>query len=345
MLVTSPANVRWLTGFTGSNGRVLVTSSSMLLLTDGRYEVQAADELARHGIDADLCITRTPHVELSGRMGMIETLALEAKHLSWLDAMDLDERLTSTRIVPLTESIDELRGPKDRGERARLAMAAGIADSAFASTVDRLLSPVALSRQPITERAFARLLEEAMFEQGADALSFETIVASGPNSARPHARPSDRIIEPGDFVVLDFGAAIEGYGSDMTRTVMAGGAPSHEQSAWYDAVADAQRAGVATVAADVEALAVDEACREVLRSEGMEGFLNHGTGHGIGLEIHEQPILSATSVGILRADLVVTVEPGAYREGFGGVRVEDSVIVTSSGCEPITLSPKGLVPA
>jgi Xaa-Pro aminopeptidase len=152
------------------------------------------------------------------------------------------------------------------------------------------------------------------------------------------------VIEAGDLVVIDFGAAVDGYGSDMTRTFVCGGQPTADQDSLYDAVRSAQAAGVAAVRAGAEQVSIDHACRSVLAANGLADAFIHGTGHGIGLEIHEQPILSARSVGILAADLVVTVEPGAYVPGRGGVRVEDSVLVTADGCDPITHFPKGLVP-
>ncbi len=196
----------------------------------------------------------------------------------------------------------------------------------------------------MSERHVALQLDTRMLELGADGISFDTIVAAGVNSSRPHHQPSGHVLTRGDLVVIDFGASIDGYGSDMTRTVVCGGRPTPEQDRIYHAVAASQAAGVAAVRDGVEQVAIDTACREVLDREGLGEAFVHGTGHGIGLEIHEQPILSRQSVGILRADLVVTVEPGAYLPGFGGVRVEDSVVVTSTGCVPITLCPKGLVP-
>ncbi len=337
LFVTKPVNVRWLTGFTGSNGSVLVKEHGLTLFTDGRYEEQASLEISAVGGAAEIVITRTTEAEAGPRIGTALT-GVESHHLT----LDGFETLASVAPEAQFENvgplIDQLRQQKDPSELARLRRAAKIADDALAEHERELLNG------GISEQALARSLEGAMYGLGADGLSFETIVASGPNSSRPHARPSGRVIEPGDLVVIDFGAAVDGYGSDMTRTFVCGGQPTPDQEELYGAVASAQAAGVAAVRAGADQASVDRACRYVLAANDLEDAFIHGTGHGIGLEIHEQPILSARSVGILAADLVVTVEPGAYVPGRGGVRIEDSVVVTADGCDPITHFPKGLVP-
>lgn len=337
LFITKPVNVRWLTGFTGSNGSVLVKEQGLTLFTDGRYEEQASLEMSAAGVVAEIVITRTTEAEAGPRIGTAAT-GVESHHLT-LDGFEaLATAAPEAQFGNVGPLIDHLRRQKDPGELARLRRAAKIADDALAEHEDELLNG------GVSEQALARSLEGAMYALGADGLSFETIVASGPNSSRPHARPSRRVIEPGDLVVVDFGAAIDGYGSDMTRTFVCGGQPTPDQEELYGAVASAQAAGVAAVRAGADQVSVDRACRSVLAANGLEEAFIHGTGHGIGLEIHEQPILSARSVGILAADLVVTVEPGAYVPGRGGVRVEDSVVVTADGCDPITHFPKGLVP-
>lgn len=338
VLVTKPSNIRWLTGFTGSNGVVLVTGADLVLVTDGRYRQQAADQLAGTGLDAVVEITSTEVGPILARhLGSRSRLGVESHHVTWHHRDQLAGWLAPIELLALDSPIEELRKIKDAGERSRLSRAAAIADAALAEASGLL------ERQP-NERQMARELENLMFELGADGLSFETIVASGPNSALPHARPTDRVISPGDLVVIDFGAAVDGYGSDMTRTFVVGGAPTREQQRLYDAVIEAQAAGVATVADGVEERSVDTACRSVLAGHGLVDAFVHGTGHAIGLEIHEQPILSARSVGILRSGFVVTVEPGVYLPGVGGVRIEDAVVVGDHGCHPITHSPKRVSP-
>ncbi len=344
--VTSPVDVRWLCGFTGSNGRLLVTGDNVVLFTDGRYGEQSAQELRSAGVSeqvevylgvtdvGDQLTARLGSTPNRGaRLGFDDSLSVREYQqlLGWLD----DEPITTDAIV------SRLRQVKDAGERARLERAASIADAALASMTEQLVPGV-------TERSFQLDLDRTMLDLGADALSFDTIVASGPNSALPHARPGARAFAEGDLVVIDFGASIDGYGSDMTRTFCIG-EPTADQQRLYDAVAQAQAAGVAAVADGVPELEIDTVCRQSLADHELfdqslaDAFI-HGTGHGIGLEIHEQPILSTRAVGILRAGLIITVEPGAYIPGFGGVRVEDSVVVTTGSAEPITHAPKGLVP-
>jgi len=340
-LVTKPVNVRWLSGFTGSNGALVVSPNEPLrLFTDGRYEEQAQLETAAAGVEVELTISRANDADIAAYLCAlgVEACSVESHHLSVDRSNQFAAAAPSVVFEPAGPVIDALRRPKDVGEIARLRRAADIADRALAQ------HEAAITAGGMTERAFALSLESAMFDLGADGLSFDTIVASGPNSTRPHARPSQRVLTPGDLVVIDFGASVDGYGSDMTRTLAVGADPTDDQQALYAAVEEAQAAGVAAVRAGVEQVTIDAACRSVLARHGLAEAFIHGTGHGIGLEIHEQPILSARSVGILPADLVVTVEPGAYVADRGGVRVEDSVVVTTDGCDPITHFPKGLVP-
>lgn len=341
MLVTKPVNVRWLTGFTGSSGQVLISGNrELVLLTDGRYREQASDELSDAGVDAELVITREPDEVIADRLDA-GPLGIESHHLTVDELRSLTRAIEERRGTVMLEVgpvIDRLRQEKDSGEVARLKSAAAIADAALARHEREILEG------GLSERALARSLETAMYDLGADDLSFDTIVASGGNSARPHARPSSKIIQQGELVVIDFGASLDGYGSDMTRTFVCGGHPSDEQRSLHDSVLRAQELGRRTVRAGVEQRAVDDACRAALTADGHGEAFVHGTGHGIGLEIHEQPMLSQRSVGILAAHLVVTVEPGVYLPGTGGVRIEDSVVVTDDGCEPITHFPKGLVP-
>ena len=338
LLVTKQANVRWLSGFSGSNGRLLITADGLIAITDGRYRQQIAQELNEAGVEATVEITITGvDAILSRAVGRGSHLGLESQHITWKARDQVASWLPERDIVPVDGLIEELRKDKDDGERSRLQRAAAMADVALAEVLPML------GQRP-SERAVARALDNRMVDLGADEPSYDTIVASGPNSALPHVRPSERVIEADDLVIIDVGARLDGYGSDMTRTFVAGGSMSDEQRRLYDAVIEAQAAGVAAVRAGVEIRAVDAVCREVLDRHGLLDAFIHGTGHGIGLEIHEDPILSARTDGILRAGFVVTVEPGVYLPGFGGVRIEDSVVVNDTGCEAITLSPKVVVP-
>jgi Xaa-Pro aminopeptidase len=339
MLVTKPANIRWLTGFTGSNGQLLITDTELVAITDGRYEQQITDQLAAAGVMATIEITTTETKAILEReLPAGATVGLEATHVTWAYRDKIDGWLPGRELVPLEAPIEELRKIKDGGERSRLVRAAAMADAALAAVEPEL------GDRP-TERDVAMRLDALMMELGADEPSYDTIVASGPNAALPHAHPTDRVIAAGDTLIIDVGARLDGYGSDMTRTFVIGDAVTDEQQRWYDAVSEAQVAGVAAVAAGVDERSIDGACREVLDGYGLVDAFIHGTGHGIGLEIHEDPILSPRSTGILHVGYVVTVEPGVYIPDRGGVRIEDAVVVTDDGCDPITHSPKRMTPA
>ena len=338
LLVTKPANIRWLTGFTGSNGQLLVTADSLTAITDGRYRTQIANQLDESGVDASVEITSTgAGAVLEATVANGARVGLEADDVTWKYRDQVAEWLPGRELCATDKLIEERRKDKDPGEISRLMRAAAMADVALAEVSIQLADG-------LSEREIARRLDTVMVELGADEPSYDTIVASGPNAALPHARPTERIIEPTDFVIIDVGARLDGYGSDMTRTFVAGGEPTTEQQHLYDVVIEAQAAGVAAVAAGVDELHIDHTCRQVLDEHGLLDAFIHGTGHGIGLEIHEDPILSPRSTGILRAGFVVTVEPGVYLTDQGGVRIEDSVVVTDGGCEPITHSPKNVVP-
>ncbi len=192
----------------------------------------------------------------------------------------------------------------------------------------------------LSEAGFAAALDHAMRQAGAEASAFETIVASGENSAKPHARPGHRLIGAGDPVVVDFGAVFDGYRSDMTRTFCVGGPPTGTLAAIFEVVAESQRVGVCSVAPGVTAGAVDEACRQVIGASGWADRFEHGTGHGVGLDIHEGPSVGPGSTAILGPGTVVTVEPGIYLPGTGGVRIEDTLVVTEDGSRPLTQFPK-----
>ena len=332
LVVTKPQNIRWLTGFTGSAGTVVVTGQNLTVITDDRYQAQVHQQLAASGVAAEVVIDRIlegPVVDAVAGAGIV---GLEANHISWARAREVGDWLAGSEVVPTLGLIERLRQDKDRGEIDRLALAAAI--------TDRALARVAPTRVPgRTAREVARDLERAMIDLGADGLSFPIIVAGGPNSAKPHAAPGDRPLVPGDLVVIDSGAAVDGYGSDMTRSFLL--EPIAEADLdLYRAVEAAQAAGVAAVAAGVEQRAVDAACRDSLAERDLAEAFVHGTGHGIGLEIHEEPFLSTRSTGVLRANQVVTVEPGVYLADHGGIRIEDSVVVTEGGCKAITRSPK-----
>ena len=342
VLVTHLPNIRYLTGFTGSAGLLLVDAEGALFVTDGRYRDQAADQLASAGAAADVVVPDTvagQRAAVAERVAAagVARLGLEAEHVSWAEHRRYAGAwFPEVELVATEDLVEGLRLVKDEAELARIAAACAIADAALAQVRHRLLD------EP-SEAELALELDTAMRRLGAADVSFETIVASGPNGARPHARPGPRRIVAGDLVVMDFGALVDGYHSDMTRTLVVG-EPTATQQRMLDVVLAAQAAGVAAVRAGATAADVDAACRAVIDDAGWGAAFLHSTGHGVGLDIHEAPRVAATSDATLAAGQVVTVEPGVYLPEHGGVRIEDSVVVTDAGCRVLTRTPKAPTP-
>lgn len=334
VLVFRLEDIRWLTGFTGSTAFMVVNrqTQDVDLFVDSRYVERAQYELQRAGSHARV-------VEVESGKSLSETVApfvagevaIDFHHVTAAKHRELSEAF---HVVEEAGIFNQLRRIKDANEIATMEHAASIADQALARVLrDGLLGD--------SEKQVRNRLDSAMRELGADTVSFDTIVATGPNGARPHHEPSDTVIERGHAVVIDMGAEVDGYRSDMTRTVQVGEwAP--DVAAMFRIVREAQAAGVAAIRHGVLGSDVDGAVREVFRREGVEHEYLHGTGHGVGLYIHEEPILSPRCSAVLSDGEVVTVEPGLYRKGVGGVRIEDQVVVTGTGCRILTLSPKEL---
>ena len=348
LVITNLRNVRYLTGFVGSAATLIVHANAVTLLTDGRYETQAPTDLASAGVaDVDIVVTaesgeRAPTVKdafvaaVRGAAPTAPRVGLESSSVTWAQqrryAGWVGDVWADASLVEVADLVETLRVTKDAGEIARIERAAAIADRAFAHVRPMLLDGV-------TEIEFGFELDLAMRRMGASERSFETIVASGPNSALPHARPSERRVAIGDLVVVDFGAMIDGYRSDMTRTVMVG-EPSAIQQRMLDLVTEAQQAGADAVGPGVACKDIDAACRAVVSAAGWADRFVHGTGHGVGLDIHEAPWVNSRSAATLAPGFVVTVEPGVYLPEVGGVRVEDTVLVTEAGSRPLTHAPK-----
>jgi Xaa-Pro aminopeptidase len=339
LLLTHLTSIRYLSGFTGSAALLVVDGGGATLVTDGRYEEQAAGEIAAAGAPVQVRIGRTGEVQRKLVVAALDGVArvgLEAEHISWSDQRRYaGSWLAEAELVATSGLVEGLRVVKDDGEVARIEAACAIADDALA-TVAPLLG------DGPTELAFAQALDGEMRRRGADDISFETIVASGPNGSRPHHTPTDRTVVRGDLVVIDFGALVDGYHSDMTRTVAVGGpdALTGEQRRMVEVVAASQVAGVDAVGPGVATRTVDEACREVIAEAGWADAFVHGTGHGVGLDIHEDPRVGSTTDATLAPGHVVTVEPGVYLPGHGGVRIEDTVLVTPTGRRTLTRAPK-----
>lgn len=333
LLVTDLLNIRYLTGFTGSNAALLVRADedATLFCTDGRYVTQSAAEVPdlEHVIDRDSAAALVKRG--SGHTGF------ESNHVN----VEQYERLSSLNDdVFLTRApglVEQLRVIKDEFEIEALRQACAVADKALAELVER-----GGLRPGRTEREVARELENLMYEHGADAPSFESIVAAGANSAIPHHRPDGTVLAEGDFLKLDFGATVDGYHSDMTRTFVLKRAAGWQRDL-YELVRAAQAAGREAVAPGAVTSKVDRAAREVIKRAGHGDEFTHGLGHGVGLQIHEAPGLAKKGDGTLSVGMTVTVEPGVYLAGRGGVRIEDTLVVRDTVPELLTLTGKDLV--
>ena len=337
LLVSSLANVRYLTGFSGSAGLLLVLPDDAVLVTDGRYKSQVQRELAASGAEARAVALRADEQpELLGQLAQgVAKLGLEADHVSWAQQRRWAQTWAAgIDLVATSGLVEGLRERKDDGEIARIATAAAIADEALARVQGML------TERP-TEADFAIALDAEMRRLGADEPAFETIVAAGPNGAEPHHRPSARRVGDREMVTVDFGARVDGYCSDMTRTLLPiSGGTTPELRRVFSVVLASQDAGLAAVRDGVRGAEVDRACREVVEAAGWGDLFVHGTGHGVGLNVHEAPSLGIPSQDILCCGQVVTVEPGVYVPGLGGARTEDTVVVTEAGCEILTMTPR-----
>jgi Xaa-Pro aminopeptidase len=343
VLVTNLLNVRYLTGFTGSNGALLVRADGDDVLgTDGRYTTQAGTQVP----DVELLIDRNTVAGLaaeavrrgSRRLGY-ESHDLTVDGLAALQTV-LAEAAAGGPVPELTSirrAVEAQRAIKDDDEIESLRRACAIADRALAE-----LAADGVLRPGRTELEVGRELDARMLALGAEAPSFETIVATGANSAIPHHRPGTTELRAGDFLKLDFGATVDGYHSDMTRTVVLGHAADWQRDI-YDLVAQAQAAGRAALAVGADVVAVDRASRDVIAAAGHGEHFPHGLGHGVGLEIHEAPGIGPLGAGRLAAGMAVTVEPGVYLPGHGGVRIEDTLVVTADAPELLTLTSKELL--
>ncbi len=315
-LVTSLVNVRYLTGLASSNAALLLpVSGAAILATDSRYAPAAERDCA----DLELVIDRFPEPALAARAAAsgLAAAGFEEHEMT----VERHQALTAAglALVPLGRMVEGLRTVKDEAEIGLLARACQITSEAFEAVLASL-------GPGVTERELAISLEREMIDRGAERPAFDTIVASGPNGDTPHHVPGGRPFAAGDLVTIDCGARYAGYHADMTRTV-AVGPPAAWQREIYDLVAAAQRAGLAAVTAGAEVADVDAAARDLIGAAGHAGHFGHGTGHGVGLEIHEAPMISRGRTGRLAAGVPVTVEPGIYLPGKGGVRIEDTLVV------------------
>jgi len=335
-LITRLVNVRYLTGLASSNAALLIgADGSALLATDGRYTTAAADVAP----DVELVKERTVAASLAKRAvesGPVR-LAVEEQDVTLALAAAIGAAAEAATLVHLKQAVEELRTVKDEDELAALGEACAISCRAL----EDLFAAGGLRGR--TEQTIARDLEWRMYEHGADGIAFETIVATGPNSAVPHHRPTSRTVERGDLLKIDFGALYRGYHADCTRTAMVGAEPADWQREIYDLVRTSQQAGREALAVGAECIDVDKASRTVIAEAGYGDQFSHGTGHGVGLEVHEAPTLGYSATGTLADRTPVTVEPGIYLPGRGGVRIEDTLVVRDEGPQLLTTTTKDLL--
>lgn len=335
ILVTDPYNMRYISGFSGGEGALLLAPGENVLITDSRYTEAAEKETCFRVLEESRSHPRT---ELLGRLirerGIL-SLGFEDGSVSFREYGRLRDALESVRLVPAGNALDSLRAVKTEEELSLIRRAEAIGDYAFYKILEVL-------KPGVTELEVAAELEYQMKRAGAEGVSFETIVASGVHSSMPHAVPTEKKLAAGDFVTMDFGCRYRGYCSDMTRTVVLGKA-SEEQRRIYQTVLEAQRRALELISAGKTGKEVDAAARSHIEEQGYGRFFGHGLGHSLGLFIHEEPRLSPGDDTILLPGMVETVEPGVYVPGFGGVRIEDLVEVREDGCENYTKSPKELM--
>ena len=330
LVISSAANVRYLSGFTGE-GHLVLSAGGGGICTDSRYELQAAEEAP----ELDCLLSSDGHLGAVieyARAQDVKSLGFEDNVVTYASYRRLEEEFGVEALRATSGITQGARVVKDDDEIARIRRAAGIVDEALTGFLEELAPG-------ITEKEAAFELNRRILVGGADAIAFETILASGPSAACPHARPSSRALREGDMVKIDVGGRVDGYCSDITRTVFLG-EPDERFIEVYSIVYEAQQAAVAAVGPGVECRELDTIARERIAAAGYGDEFSHGLGHGVGLEVHEAPRLSARSTDVLAAGMVVTVEPGVYIEGWGGVRIEDLVLVTEDGCEVLTGTPK-----
>lgn len=332
IIIVQPENLRYFSGFTGGEGALAVSLSQAVLWTDSRYTEQAGLQSGQWYAVKNHEGNLAGSIAASLRDMGVQTAVYEKDYLthSLYEAIAADGECSFSG-----EDIALLRAVKEPYELMATRRASDIADKAFAQVLPYI-------RPDVTERELAARLESSMLLLGSEEKSFATIVASGRRSAMPHGTASGKAVEAGDFVTFDFGAVWDGYHSDMTRTVVVGKA-SPEQKEFYQMVLEGQLLGVASVRAGASCCAIDAAVRQYFAERGMDRYFTHALGHGTGLEIHEQPVLSPRAAGTLQENMIVTVEPGLYIEGKFGVRIEDSVAVTADGCEILTKTSKELM--
>lgn len=334
MYVTNLTNVRYLSGFTGSAGSCFITEQSAVFISDGRYDTQSRHQV----LEMEILISNDPHIKTLASKSEIakgQRVAFEGDEMSVNGCEKIWSAIPECDWVATSQLVERIAMIKDKSEIRATRTAVEIADAVFEQIVSEI-------RPGVTEKEIAAKIPYASKMLGADAEAFEPIVASGANSALPHARPTEKEIESGDFVILDFGAKTGGYHSDMTRTVVVGKVTEKHREI-YEIVLEAQQRGCEIAVDGIACKSVDSACRDYIKERGYSEYFNHGTGHGLGLEIHTNPRFSQLSNDSVFENYLMTIEPGIYIPEFGGVRIEDDVLIRKDDCEILNKTPKELI--
>jgi Xaa-Pro aminopeptidase len=332
ILITDLTNLRYLTGFTGSSGFLIITTKHTILVTDFRYQEQAREEVKGVTIRIEQGDRPNEIKRILKEYG-IKKLGFEDHSVSYRFYKQLSKG--KTKLKALTDTIESFRFIKSKKELSCIKTAIQRAERAF-----KRLQP--FIKTGTTEQKLAMQLEGFLREEGCKKIPFGVIVASGSMSAFPHAKPTNRVLRAGDFVIFDWGGECEGYYSDMTRTVVLKDKNIKRQKELYYLVLEAQSRAIEAVRSDIKATSIDAVARDYIKQRGYGKYFGHGTGHGVGLAVHEKPVISERSKDIIKKDTVFTIEPGVYIPGFGGVRIEDMVIVKKEGVELLTTLPREL---
>lgn len=334
VLFTDLRNIRYLCGFTGSEGVLLISRDHAWFLCDSRYTAQAAEEIKNAEVRECGAIRIDTIAALANEYGL-DRIGFEAAHTTVSAFRRMSEKLAGIELVELGTNLDEIRVCKDHAEIEHLRSVATLSSLALTSVLADI-------KPGVREVDIALALELEMRRRGAEGKAFDFIVASGERGAMPHGRASDKIIQSGDLVTIDFGALKDGYHSDETVTVACGN-PETRACEIHAIVRTAHDLAIDAVRPGISCKDLDEVARSYIRNNGYGDYFGHGLGHGIGLEIHEMPTLSPRSTAVLEEGMVITIEPGIYIPGFGGVRIEDSVVVTADGCDVLTSADKQLL--
>ncbi len=335
--VTNHYNKRYLSNFSGTTCEVVVVKDKTYFITDGRYQTQVKTEVK----DCEVIITNTSvsyNVSLKEIFSKFTRIGFEANHLTVAQLKTMEELCPDNEFVAIDRAFEQVRRVKTADEIDKIKKAVAITDKAFSFAIENI-------KPGMTEREAQVMIDSQHMLLGADGLSFDTILVSGTNTARPHGQPSDKVIESGDIVTLDFGCYKDGYVSDMTRTFFVGKVGDQKLAEIHDLVLKAANAQIVAVKPGVKNIEIDKIARDIFKEADMDQYFIHGTGHGIGLEIHEEPYVNLTDPSVLEVGHAITIEPGLYVEGLGGVRIEQDVIVTEDGCIELNQSDKSYLAA